>query len=200
MSGKLRIDYSVLLSQMDWQQVVLNGGPPCFFIEGPQFCGRTERWQGHGNSDFHDYVSLEQMVSFHVQAALTMPTTVEDERVKPDIADWLKLQCQRLRYGRCTTLYCLRRGGYTGKGGPTDYSIATCEPYEVYNALISLLPVQPAARTPAKPRSNHFSDEIIDKGTFPSHISNKGDAYYEDGTVIPVAASTEAEDERKHDE
>lgn len=48
---------------MDWQQVILNGGPPCFFIEGPQFCGRAERWQGHGNPAFHDYVSLQTFLA-----------------------------------------------------------------------------------------------------------------------------------------
>jgi hypothetical protein len=32
---------------MDWQQVVLNGGPPCFHLEGERFCGRAQRWDGH---------------------------------------------------------------------------------------------------------------------------------------------------------
>lgn len=45
--------------RMDWGQVVLNGGPPCFHVEGPQFCGRAERWPGHGNAAFHAYVSLD---------------------------------------------------------------------------------------------------------------------------------------------
>lgn len=54
--------------------------------------------------------------------------------IKPDVLDgWLKPQCSRLMYGRCTTLYCLRRGGYTGE--PADASIATCEAYESFNAL-----------------------------------------------------------------
>lgn len=44
--------------QMDWGQVVLNGGPPCFFVEGPQYCGRAERWPGHGNPAFHQFVPL----------------------------------------------------------------------------------------------------------------------------------------------
>lgn len=48
---------------MDWQQVVLNGGPPCFFIEDRKFCGRAERWQGHGVRDFHDFVSLESLLA-----------------------------------------------------------------------------------------------------------------------------------------
>jgi hypothetical protein len=54
---------------MDWGQVVANGGPPCFFVEGPQFCGRAERWQGHGNSAFHEYVSLQDFITA-VQSSL----------------------------------------------------------------------------------------------------------------------------------
>jgi hypothetical protein len=50
------------LPQMDWQQVVLNGGPPCFHVEGPQFCGRAERWPGHDNPAFHKYVSLPDFI------------------------------------------------------------------------------------------------------------------------------------------
>jgi hypothetical protein len=49
--------------QMDWQQVALNGGPPCFYVEGPQYCGRAERWPGHGNPAFHDFVPLEYVTA-----------------------------------------------------------------------------------------------------------------------------------------
>lgn len=49
--------------QMDWQQVALNGGPPCFYVEGPQYCGRAERWPGHGNPAFHEFVSLEYVTA-----------------------------------------------------------------------------------------------------------------------------------------
>src|ERR1051325_3808084 len=48
---------------MDWEQVRLNGGPPCFYVEGPQFCGRAERWGGHGNPAFHEYVSLSDLLT-----------------------------------------------------------------------------------------------------------------------------------------
>lgn len=41
---------------MDWQQVVLNGGPPCFYLEGTKFCGRAERWPGH--PEMHGFISL----------------------------------------------------------------------------------------------------------------------------------------------
>jgi hypothetical protein len=51
---------------MDWEQVALNGGPPCFHVEDgtpERFCGRAKRWQGHGVATFHDYVSLEEFVA-----------------------------------------------------------------------------------------------------------------------------------------
>lgn len=56
---------------MDWQQVVLNGGPPCFFLQDKRsghdgrFCGRAERWQGHSaDSDWpnHAFVSLADLL------------------------------------------------------------------------------------------------------------------------------------------
>jgi len=49
---------------MDWRQVVLNGGPPCFYVERlGHFCGRAERWDGHsltpdGLPYDHEYESL----------------------------------------------------------------------------------------------------------------------------------------------
>ena len=45
----------------DWQQVVLNGGPPCFHLEGDQFCLRAQRWQGHGT--FHPFVPLSELIA-----------------------------------------------------------------------------------------------------------------------------------------
>jgi len=48
---------------MDWQQVVLNGGPPCFHLEEDgSFCGRAERWQGHRVKDFHVFKSLANLI------------------------------------------------------------------------------------------------------------------------------------------
>jgi len=44
------------LSNIDWGQVVCNGGPPCFFIEDGRFCLRAERWHGPGTD--HPFVSL----------------------------------------------------------------------------------------------------------------------------------------------
>lgn len=47
--------------QMDWQQTMLNGGPPCFFLcDDGRFCGRHERWLGH--ADDHGYVSLAALL------------------------------------------------------------------------------------------------------------------------------------------
>lgn len=46
---------------MDWQQVVLNGGPPCFHIaEDGRFCGRAKRWDGHDS--IHAFVSLGMLI------------------------------------------------------------------------------------------------------------------------------------------
>lgn len=50
--------------KMDWQQVSLNEGPPCFAVLGDQdtyYCGRAERWAGHGTH--HDFISLERLLS-----------------------------------------------------------------------------------------------------------------------------------------
>ena len=47
----------------DWQQVVQNGGPPCFHLEGSQFCLRAERWQGHGVA--HKFISLADFAQRH---------------------------------------------------------------------------------------------------------------------------------------
>lgn len=67
-----------------------------------------------------------------VPAVATPPASVVVE-LKKDIQPWLKEQCSRLMYGQCTTSRCLKRGGYTGGG--YSASIATCEAYEVSNAL-----------------------------------------------------------------
>lgn len=49
--------------RMDWQQVVLNGGPPCFAVlddEDGYYCGRAERWDGHDGE--HEFVSLNTLL------------------------------------------------------------------------------------------------------------------------------------------
>lgn len=47
---------------MDWGQVVCNGGPPCFHLEDGdnRFCGRAERWAGHDT--FHKFTPLDEVI------------------------------------------------------------------------------------------------------------------------------------------
>lgn len=46
---------------VDWQQVVLNGGPPCFHLgEDARFCLRTQLWAGHGV--MHAYTPLHELL------------------------------------------------------------------------------------------------------------------------------------------
>ena len=45
----------------DWGQVVCNGGPPCFHIEGDRFCLRAKRWDGH--DVMHTYVPLHVLLA-----------------------------------------------------------------------------------------------------------------------------------------
>lgn len=50
--------------QLDWQQVVLNGGPACFALlddEKGWYCGRAQRWEGHDYD--HKYVSLQELTA-----------------------------------------------------------------------------------------------------------------------------------------
>lgn len=50
--------------RMDWQQVALHGGPPCFHVdhESPdRYCGRAQRWDGHDHD--HKYVSLDDLLN-----------------------------------------------------------------------------------------------------------------------------------------
>ena len=65
--------------QMDWQQVVLNGGPPCFFVEGGHYCGRAERWPGHGNQAFHNYVSLDDLLNAERERAARICEYYQEE-------------------------------------------------------------------------------------------------------------------------
>lgn len=46
---------------MDWQQVVLNGGPPCFYLDGVDghFCGRAQLWHSEHT---HKFVSLADLL------------------------------------------------------------------------------------------------------------------------------------------
>lgn len=54
--------YEKAAGKMDWQQVMFNGGPPCFDLAlgDDGFCGRAERWEGH--DEMHKFVSLAELV------------------------------------------------------------------------------------------------------------------------------------------
>ena len=57
------------LQNIDWVQVVLNGGPPCFHLEEDgRFCLRAERWSGHHVHKVHKFVSLAAYAAECVQA------------------------------------------------------------------------------------------------------------------------------------
>lgn len=60
----------------DWEQVRLNGGPPCFkFMEG-SFCLRAKRWEGH--DCHHEYTTLHDAFELALGAALAIqPATTE---------------------------------------------------------------------------------------------------------------------------
>ena len=66
---------------MDWGQVIANGGPPCFALmkEG-RFCGRAERWQGHGSAH-HEFVSLEELLRVYARQ--------EREAEREKLAQWM---------------------------------------------------------------------------------------------------------------
>ena len=47
--------------EMDWMQVVLNQGSPCFHLESSgTFCGRAKRWEGHDSE--HKFRSLADLL------------------------------------------------------------------------------------------------------------------------------------------
>lgn len=62
-------------NNMDWGQVVCNGGPPCFHLcEDQHFCGRAKSWDGHGEPGFHNFVSLADLI---VAARSDVPALVK---------------------------------------------------------------------------------------------------------------------------
>lgn len=63
MSERPDLDLAVEAARVaDWQQVVLNGGPPCFHCGDSDrwFCLRARRWDGHGIA--HEFVPLEHLI------------------------------------------------------------------------------------------------------------------------------------------
>jgi hypothetical protein len=55
--------------------------------------------------------------------------------MKEDHKEFLKENCNRLKYGKCASLGCLRRGNYEKGKIPPEYDKATCIPYEIYQEL-----------------------------------------------------------------
>lgn len=87
--------------QMDWQQVVLNGGPPCFHVcEDGRFCGRAKRWDGH--EDLHKFVSLSDMIA----AAILADREERDKRVIEVLEDAIAAE-NRIGYAAHTKLSAL---------------------------------------------------------------------------------------------
>lgn len=65
MTRKNKKDTILAAKAMDWQQVVMNGGPPCFYLEDDgYFCGRAEEWVGHEiDEPIHGFVSLDDLLT-----------------------------------------------------------------------------------------------------------------------------------------
>lgn len=62
-NAALRAASEVLLEAAriaDWEQVRLNGGPPCFYIEDGRFCLRAHRWMGHDS--MHKFTTLDAAI------------------------------------------------------------------------------------------------------------------------------------------
>ncbi len=83
----------------DWQQVVLNGGPPCFHLERGRFCLRAKPWAGHPDRPdpeiypSHKYVSLSDLL-----AQLVREQAGEIERLKGivnDFVKWFSPSCEK---------------------------------------------------------------------------------------------------------
>lgn len=61
---------------MDWQQVVGNGGPPCFHLEeSGHFCGRAQRWH---DEHTHPFRPMERMLRDFHQAARELIDATDD--------------------------------------------------------------------------------------------------------------------------
>lgn len=69
---------------MDWQQVVLNGGPPCFHLcDDGRFCGRAAAWDGH--EDIHDFVSLHSLLTATFAAGAKFPIAPKAGEAPPHL-------------------------------------------------------------------------------------------------------------------
>ena len=50
--------------------------------------------------------------------------------------------CNRIKYGKCSVLACLKRGGYVRGEQPGNCDQATCEAYALSQAIEALQPKQ----------------------------------------------------------
>ncbi len=67
MKTKLSVSQLLIAAKIaDWEQVIGNGGPPCFHLENGRFCLRAGRWDGHKQfkqfKGIHKYISLEDLL------------------------------------------------------------------------------------------------------------------------------------------
>src|ERR1035437_1917446 len=87
---KDKFDVINAAEKMDWQQVIFNGGPPCFHMDAANggFCGRAERWPGHGRSGMiHKFVSLANLFrnsKTEIYLTIDMESGNIHRRLKPE--------------------------------------------------------------------------------------------------------------------
>lgn len=66
-SEKEKAELIAAATATDWGQVITNGGPPCFYFDGPNFCLRARRWAGHNRESLdHKFVPLDELLSLAV--------------------------------------------------------------------------------------------------------------------------------------
>lgn len=80
----MKNDSAVLLlaaKQMDWKQIVLHEGVPCFNLhKDGRFCGRAQRWIGHCEGADHDFISLETLLRITLSQSATLQEDMERYR------------------------------------------------------------------------------------------------------------------------
>lgn len=82
-------DMTNAAEQMDWKQLMFNGGPPCFHIESRKFCGRAKRWPGHEIKPLeawsgHAFVSLAELL----RRLASAPAPLDVEKVARELAEF----------------------------------------------------------------------------------------------------------------
>lgn len=63
------------------------------------------------------------------------PMTPPELKPMQSPVEWAKSQCNRYVNGQCSTLGCMKRGGYKRGEPVADYDMATCEAHETVKAL-----------------------------------------------------------------